>query len=44
MCMWFSEMKTLFNIADRKEVLDRLNAVRPEGRVNAVGEICLLIK
>jgi hypothetical protein len=44
---WFSEMKTLFNIADRKDVLDRLNAVRPEserrwGNMSAHEMICHL--
>jgi hypothetical protein len=43
----FSAMKTLFNMPDRKEVLDRLKAVRPEsehrwGRMSAHQMICHL--
>jgi len=43
----FSEMKTLFNLPDRKEVLDRLNWVRPEsqrrwGSMSAHQMICHL--
>jgi len=43
----FSEMKTLFNMPDRKEVLDRLSGVRPEserrwGSMSAHQMICHL--
>ncbi len=43
----FSEMKTLFNLPDRKEVLDRLSCVRPEserrwGSMSAHQMICHL--